>query len=265
MSSTHRRDGALGKRLLVDVSSALIAAVSFTPLAAIVDTAIVRSANGTEPNMAAGIVRAIVAAARNPVAFVKDKRFLGVYGVYSATYGVSNVMATVVDSTSAIVAFTATTNIATSIMKDELISKLTRPSGMGPPPRAPVVSYGAWGARDAMTVVTSFVLVPPASLHLSAFTGMGETTSMNICQFALPVGVQWLSTPVHLLGLDFYNHQARLGAQRTMAQRLALVRREYRLSATARSLRIAAAFGIGGVSNRMVYDAVANVILGPVA
>ncbi|CAM9732604.1 unnamed protein product [Choristocarpus tenellus] len=59
-----------------------------------------------------------------------------------------------------------------------------------------------------------------------------------------PAAVQFLSTPLHLLGLDLYNNPKNLPAQR-----VSFITREYAASVTARIARIGPAFGIGGVGN----------------
>lgn len=61
---------------------------------------------------------------------------------------------------------------------------------------------------------------------------------------ACPAGMQFLSTPLHLLGLDLYNNP-----QHTPAARAKFIADTYMPSAVARVARIGPAFGIGGVAN----------------
>jgi hypothetical protein len=74
---------------------------------------------------------------------------------------------------------------------------------------------------------------------------MQGVQTQSIAQFIAPAAVQVFSTPLHLLGLDFYN---RNGAT-TMAERWTAVRGAWAISTLARLCRIVPAFGVGGVVN----------------
>lgn len=74
--------------------------------------------------------------------------------------------------------------------------------------------------------------------------GMKTFKAQNVAQFVAPAAMQILSTPMHLLGLDFYN---RTGLP--FRERWALVRRAWATSCLARMGRIVPAFGVGGVVN----------------
>ena len=67
----------------------------------------------------------------------------------------------------------------------------------------------------------------------------------SIAQFVAPAAVQVFSTPLHLLGLDFYNRNGTT----TIAQRWQAVRSAWAVSTLARLCRIVPAFGVGGVVN----------------
>ena len=76
-------------------------------------------------------------------------------------------------------------------------------------------------------------------------TFMKNVRSESVAQFLAPAAVQVLSTPVHLLGLDFYNRNGTT----TMMERWHVVRRAWFISCVARLGRIIPAFGVGGVVN----------------
>jgi hypothetical protein len=67
----------------------------------------------------------------------------------------------------------------------------------------------------------------------------------SVAQFLAPAAVQVLSTPMHLLGLDFYNRNGTT----TLAERWRVVRKVWAVSCVARLGRIVPAFGVGGVVN----------------
>ena len=56
--------------------------------------------------------------------------------------------------------------------------------------------------------------------------------------------LQTISTPIHILGFDYYNKP-----ESNVYQRLAMLKREYVKSTAARMLRMTPAYGIGGVIN----------------
>lgn len=98
-----------------------------------------------------------------------------------------------------------------------------------------------FAARDALTIFASFN-VPPL---LAPYLGEGGAWK---AQMLAPAGMQLFSTPLHLLGLDFYNRGGRVGGW----ERWIRVRRDWGMSALARMGRIVPAFGVGGVVNATV-------------
>lgn len=74
--------------------------------------------------------------------------------------------------------------------------------------------------------------------------GMKKFQSQNVAQFIAPAAMQVLSTPMHLLGLDFYNR-----TRMRFEERWVLVRGAWASSCLARMGRIVPAFGVGGVVN----------------
>ena len=112
-------------------------------------------------------------------------------------------------------------------------------------PKVPRISLALFAVRDSMTIFASFN-VPPI---LGPVLG-----SQSAAQFIAPAMVQFVSTPLHLLGLDIYNrptgcsHAACSGGI-TRACRWQCVRRDWLGAAFARIGRIVPAFGVGGVVN----------------
>lgn len=76
-------------------------------------------------------------------------------------------------------------------------------------------------------------------------------SGQTVAQFLAPATVQIVSTPMHLLGLDLYN---RGGKGVSWADRWAIVRKNWAVSAVARMCRIVPAFGVGGVVNAKVRN-----------
>lgn len=68
-----------------------------------------------------------------------------------------------------------------------------------------------------------------------------------MAQFLAPAGIQLVSTPLHLWGLDLYNRPGGEGVGWRM--RVRKVGRDWFGSSLARMGRVVPAFGVGGVVN----------------
>jgi hypothetical protein len=74
-----------------------------------------------------------------------------------------------------------------------------------------------------------------------------------VAQFSCPALMQFVSTPMHLLGLDLYNRQPPGGLG--WRERLSRIQRDYIVSSFARMGKIVPAYGVGGVVNVKVRAA----------
>lgn len=113
------------------------------------------------------------------------------------------------------------------------------------------MSYALFAARDSLTVFASFNLPPLVApyLPLSFWSGVEfekYVSRASAAQFLAPAGIQLLSTPLHLLGLDLYN---RRGEGVGWRSRVGKVGRDWVGSSIARMARVVPAFGVGGVVN----------------
>lgn len=68
-----------------------------------------------------------------------------------------------------------------------------------------------------------------------------------LAQFSCPALMQFISTPMHLLGLDLYNRQPVGGLP--WYERAGRIKRDYFSASFARMGKIVPAFGVGGVVN----------------
>jgi len=109
----------------------------------------------------------------------------------------------------------------------------------------PRPSYALFALRDSMTIFASFNL-PPLIAPLLPLSHSLETqiSRASAAQFLAPAGIQLLSTPLHLWGLDLYN---RPGV--SWSERGRRVSRDWIGSSVARMARVVPAFGVGGVVN----------------
>lgn len=125
----------------------------------------------------------------------------------------------------------------------------------GPPPgigsaakTIPMASYALFTLRDSLTIFASFNLPPLIAPLLPISREVEKQMSRaSIAQFIAPAGIQLLSTPLHLWGLDLYNRP--MGNGVGWRARVGRVRRDWLGSSAARMGRIVPAFGVGGVVN----------------
>lgn len=138
---------------------------------------------------------------------------------------------------------TSSVNMTLCILKDRAFARMfaatTVTRGM------PKLSYLAFALRDSLTIAASF----NAPRYLAAWLdsldhGWSPNETSVAAQLFCPASVQIISTPLHLLGLDFFNRP-----NVSPSQRFSLIRAEYFKSTCARIVRIGPAFSIGGVGN----------------
>ena len=213
--------------------------------------------------------QSILPAVTRPHTFLVSKPFLLIFSVYASTYLTANTIDTLTATlksrpantvSSGPTKFVATSavNMSLSICKDSYFARIFNGAAAAPSAAAakiPKLSYALFAARDSLTIFASFNLPPligPQLAHLppaikKQFSRILSTEAgrNNTAQFIAPAAMQLFSTPVHLLGLDLFNRQGRLG----FAERLARVTRDWGVSALARMGRIVPAFGVGGVVN----------------
>jgi hypothetical protein len=99
-----------------------------------------------------------------------------------------------------------------------------------------------------MTIAASFNIPPILAPYIPTEALpeiMRGIKKESYAQFIAPAAVQIFSTPIHLLGLDFYNRNGTT----TLLQRWEMVRGAWAVSCLARLCRIIPAFGVGGVVN----------------
>ena len=99
--------------------------------------------------------------------------------------------------------------------------------------------------QDPDNSVAHVAIVPPyheprATRHAPRATHHLQVAS----QLVVPMLAQFPCTPLHLLGLDFYNRN-----NATMAQRSAFLAAQVPATIVARSIRMLPAWGFGGIIN----------------
>ncbi|CAK7270078.1 hypothetical protein SEPCBS57363_003919 [Sporothrix epigloea] len=272
--NTLRNTRHLGLRLAADAASGFTAASLVAPIIAIIDRSIMENASGA--NTLAGSLRSsFTTLFRHPQQILLGKPFFLICLLYGGTYFTANVIDTAsstahnrpashVTAGAAKFAASSATNIGLCIYKDQVFVRMFGPPGAIPRP-VPLPSYMLFALRDCMTIFASFNIPPRLGPWLNERFGMGDASATNallrnlsgqtVAQFAAPALTQFVSTPVHLLGLDLYNRAwQKAGTSNgsgpaTWSDRFAAVRKISFASSVARIGRIVPAYGIGGVVN----------------
>ena len=115
--------------------------------------------------------------------------------------------------------------------------------------KIPLSSYCLFTIRDSITIFASFALPATVAPKFSAILE-GEAKQLKAAQFLLPMAVQPITTPIHLLSLDLYNRQTGV----RMWDRAGRVMRDVWTATPARMFRVLPAFGVGGVINKGLRD-----------
>lgn len=249
-AAEHASVSKLTKLWGADVVAAAVASFGVSPFITIVDRAVAENASGKRCMMEAvkSLTRSFL---QNPLQFCRTKEFAWIFGLYAATYVTANGIETYYDwkeedGNGVKIAGTTAVNMTCVIAKDRAFAQMF---GVIKPQPFPMLSVGMFALRDSLTIASCFQAPAMIAEYMNKEHGVSESTSRSVAQIASPVAVQMLSTPLHLLGLDFYNH--RVGDWKT---RLQFIRREYWKSSMMRVARIGPAFGIGAIGNTSCRD-----------
>ncbi|KAJ4247414.1 hypothetical protein NW762_013089 [Fusarium torreyae] len=240
----------------IDFLSAACASALVSPWVTAIDIVVVRKA-ATGASLGATI-RSFLSKPRMPPLGGIIIPFLVYFGTYSTAnlcdsmYAAANDL-DVTTITSTMPKFLATTAVSTGlcVYKDGYFAKLLGTSAVKK--AVPRRSFALFTARDAVTVFASFNMPSVLAPNLRQFSGVGplsslvnsEEASLRTAQMIMPAAIQVVSTPIHLLGLDYNNRQERL----PFYERVNAVRKLVYVATPLRMMRIIPAFGIGSVAN----------------
>ncbi|KAL6717061.1 hypothetical protein ACLMJK_004975 [Lecanora helva] len=251
-------------RIASDITAAACASGLVAPLITIIDRAIIENASNRS-TLRASIISSTKFLLTRPHLFLSSRPALLISGLYFGTYAVANTIDTISSTLSNKSADTVTSgpakfmgtssvNMSLCLYKDSQFAKM-----FGPPPSlggavaktVPAVSYGLFALRDSLTIFASFNLPPLIAPVLPLSKEVEKQVSRaSVAQFLAPAGIQLLSTPLHLWGLDLYNRP--MGNGTPWTARVSKVSKDWFGSSLARMGRIVPAFGVGGVVNARV-------------
>ncbi|KAF1344123.1 hypothetical protein BDV97DRAFT_373664 [Delphinella strobiligena] len=250
----------IGLRLAADGAAAATAGVLVAPVITMIDKAIIENASGRN-KLVPSLQASLKTLALRPHGFFLSRPFALIFMLYTGTYLTANTLDTVTSTlrnnpatttTAGPNKFVATsaTNLSLCLYKDSQFTRLFGAASSSPRPVG-LPSYALFAARDCMTIFASFNLPPLIAPYLPLSPAVETHVSrISTAQFVAPAALQLLSTPLHLLGLDLYNRNAKL----SLKDRARVIRKNWLGSAIARMGRIVPAFGVGGVVNAKTRD-----------
>lgn len=235
-----------------DIAASGIASFLVSPIITAVDKSVMANASG-KTKLVPCLKETLNLATRCPFSFLASREFKLVWGVYWATYASANVTDTIckehqVSPSFPVFGIATLVNLTASLWKDKEYARMF--GLVASRSQMPKATYFFFALRDSLTILAAFTMVPKVAAHLEeqemSLPGLKPMTS---AQLLCPMSVQFVSTPLHLLGLDFYNRPAFHFHELSLASRSRFIGREYMKCVTARTARILPAFGIGGIGN----------------
>ncbi|KAF5123445.1 putative membrane protein [Metarhizium anisopliae] len=249
----------LGWRLAADAAGAACAGVLVAPVISIIDRSIMENASGRS-----SLLDSIRSSVRNfilrpgPALFSRPCALIFI--LYGGTYLTANALdtatstatnkpATAISSGAGKFAASSAANVGLCMYKDRSFVRMFGP--VGAPRAVPLPSYALFTLRDCLTIFASFNIPPLLAPYIDSRLSTEfkkHLSGQTAAQFIAPAAVQFLSTPLHLLGLDLYNRPGQSPAV-SWRDRFQIVRSNWLISSAARVCRIVPAFGVGGVVN----------------
>lgn len=247
---SEKKNG-LSKKVVADFLAGGVAGFCVTPVISAVDRALAENASG-KCKLWPSFFNTFREMGAAPLTFLKSPAFCWIWLVYGGTYVGVNVTTSVCEHTNTPVATpkwmaSFLVNTSTCIAKDRAFAKLfgaTAPD----PTKSMKMSYCAWLSRDLISMGVFFTLPPIVGKQIAGITG-SEQNGYYAAQIVLPLLVQTITTPMHLLGYDFYNNP-----NNTFGQRITFLQKDYFQNVGIRMVRMAPPWSIGTILNKELRD-----------
>lgn len=188
-----------------------------------------------------------------PKLFFNGLSFKMTFLVYFGTYAVANLSEAALDyydqrdeSTRKFykVGSASAANIGLLAWRDSVFARVFSGPGGKPPAKTPMRTIALFAARDSATMAATFYFAPKAADYLVTEHDMDHEIAEVSTALAVPVISQFLTAPIHIHALDYYNRPVA-----SMSERIARINKEMYAVCFARGLRVLPAFGIGSYSN----------------
>lgn len=232
-----------------EIGCAFAASFLVSPLVSIIDKCVVNVTSTRKLLTAMGNATTDMIVA--PSTFFGSKAFTMTFAVYFGTYTVANLSEVMLDRNRVTdderrkalkVSAASAANISLLAWRDTVFA---RDFGGGQAKRStPMRTIGLFAARDSLTMYATFYVAPVAAEYLIKNHGVERNTAELSMALGIPMIAQFVTAPLHIHAMDFYNKPTG-----TFATRMAVINKEMPTVCFARGLRILPAFGIGSFSN----------------
>lgn len=248
MASVVETSKGLPHRAAIDVGIGLLAGFSLSYFILPMDQAVMERMSGNT-TLKQSLIRSGTSIVTNPLKYIRSPAYGFVFGTYAGTYITKNCIDTSCQATQQSAEATAfvkfwgvlAVNGGLSVFwKDPGLAKLFGNSAAAMPKSV----YACWVVRDFLHMIGA-VVVPDYCEQRFSWT----KDQWRIAQVLCPMGVQLLTTPFHLMGLDLYNEP-----KAPLSQRLARIGRGWLPSTGIRCIRMFAPWSLGLLINRDLRD-----------
>jgi len=194
------------QRLALGALGAAITSIPLSMGVTIFDRSVIQVVNGSRKYLGATVKEGFLAAAKNPVSIFLTHDNRALFIVYGSTYVTNKSMVATAEYRGwnpflPVLVATTVVNTVLGIVKDRYLAQMFG-SGV---PNFPRMSYSLFTARDIVIVGSSFNLPPYLSPVIQENTSLSKSVCDTIAQLACPGLAQIGATPLHILGLDYYN------------------------------------------------------------
>jgi hypothetical protein len=233
--------------LATDSLAGAFAGLLVAPVVSAVDKALAENASG-KARLGESFMGTMKEVVMRPATYFRSPTFAYIWLVYGSTYMAANYVDTAcarkkIDPGLPKWVATSTVNTSTCIAKDRAFAKLF---GATLPVGVPTGSYLAWLSRDVISMGVVFTLPPIVGKQVSGVVG-SERAGTLAAQFGLPLVMQFVTTPMHLLGYEIYNNP-----NGTVADRIEFLKKDYLKNVGMRMVRMVPPWSVGVSGNREI-------------
>lgn len=233
--------------LVADLVAAGTAAAFVAPIVAATDKAIAESSSG-RAKLWPSFFSSVWSMARNPLSVVTRPEFRIIWALYAGTYTANNVCCTVESRTETSSPQTKTAvifacNTTLSLWKDSSFARLFGVRSAS----VPAAAYASWGVRDVTGMAVIFTAPPLVAPYLSQLSNSSSRTAEIAAQLCLPMAIQPIIAPFHLVGYDIFNRPTS-----SFAHRIEAIRQQYAGVVLMRWIRGFPPYCLGAVANKSI-------------
>jgi hypothetical protein len=239
-------------RVPKELGCAFSASFLVSPIVSIIDKAMVQDISGIGSLMMSmgGECQKMVS---KPSVFFNGLSFRLTFIVYFGTYAVANLSEAALDykrvkdeETRKLykVSAASAANVGLLAWRDSVFAREFSGAGTKAPASTPKRTIGLFAVRDCATMAATFYFAPKACQYLVLEHDVNHHLAEVTTSLGIPVLSQFITAPVHIHAIDYYNRPVA-----STAERIGRIKDELVKICFARGFRILPAFGIGSYSN----------------